>query len=132
MVTEVIQLNMAHFAKLDNNNIVIDVNVISNEAINNLPFPESELIGIQFLTEWSSGYANWKQTSYNSNFRKHYAGIGFTYNSNLDAFISPQPYSSWSLDETTCDWVAPIPYPTDEKLYTWDEETLTWIETIRE
>jgi len=132
MVTEVIQLNMAHFAKLNDNNIVIDINVVSNEAINNLPFPESEPIGIQFLTEWSNGHTNWKQTSYNSNFRKHYAGIGFTYNSNLDAFISPQPYSSWSLDETTCDWISPIPYPTDEKLYTWDEETLTWIETIRE
>jgi hypothetical protein len=126
MVTEVIQLNMAHFAKLDDNNIVIDVNVVNNEVINNLPFPESESIGIQFLTEWSGGYTNWKQTSYNSNFRKHYAGIGYSYNLTLDAFIAPQPYLSWSLDETTCNWIAPVPYPNDGNQYYWNESTLTW------
>jgi hypothetical protein len=132
MVTEVIQLNMAHFAKLDDNNIVLDIVVINNNVIEDLQFPESEPIGIQFLTEWSGGYTNWKQTSYNASFRKNYAGVGCTYDFNLDAFISPQPFASWSLDETTCNWISPIPYPTDEKLYTWDEETLTWIETIRE
>lgn len=118
---------MSHFAKLDNNNIVIDVNVVSNEAINNLPFPESEPIGIQFLTEWSGGYANWKQTSYNASFRKNYAGIGYTYNVELDAFISPQPYPSWTLNTNTAQWESPIPYPTDGKRYNWDESTLNWI-----
>lgn len=126
MVTEVIQLNMAHFAKLDDNNIVIDVNVVNNDVIDNLPFPESEPIGIKFLTEWSGGYTNWKQTSYNSSFRKHYAGIGFTYNANLDAFISPQPYPSWSLDTNTCNWFAPVSYPQDNKLYAWNENLLQW------
>jgi len=118
---------MSHFAKLDDNNIVIEVNVVSNDVINNLPFPESEPIGVEFLTTWSNGYTNWKQTSYNSTFRKHYAGIGFTYNSTLDAFIRPQPYPSWSLDENTCDWIAPIPYPTDDKFYNWDELTQSWV-----
>ena len=127
MVTEVIQHNMAHFAKLDNNNIVLDINVVSNETINNLPFPESETVGIQFLTEWSGGYTNWKQTSYNATFRKNYAGIGYTYDANLDAFTSPQPYPSWTLNTNTAQWQAPIPYPTDGKFYNWDESTLTWV-----
>ena len=126
MVTEVIQLNMAHFAKLDENNIVLDVNVVSNEVIDNLPFPESEPIGVQFLTEWSGGYTNWKQTSYNASFRKNYAGIGYSYDYALNAFIAPQPYPSWSLDTETCNWVAPIPYPNDGNLYNWNESTLTW------
>ena len=119
---------MAHFAKLDANNIVIDVNVVNNDTIENLPFPESEPIGVTFLIEWSGGYLNWKQTSYNAKFRKNYAGIGFTYDSVLDAFIPPKPYSSWLLDEQTCLWIAPTPYPNDGKLYVWDETTLTWVE----
>ena len=116
---------MSNFAKLDDQNIVIDVNVVNNEVIDNLPFPESEPVGIQFLTEWSGGYTNWKQTSYNASFRKHYAGIGFNYNPTLDAFIAPKPYPSWFLDETTCDWMAPVPYPASG-LYVWNESTLTW------
>jgi hypothetical protein len=80
---------MAHFAKLDDQNIVIDVNVVNNETINNLPFPESEPVGVAFLTEWSGGYTNWKQTSYNSNFRKNYAGIGYTYDPISDEFVPP-------------------------------------------
>ena len=119
---------MAHFAKLDNQNIVLDVNVVNNETINNLPFPESEPIGLAFLTEWSGGYTNWKQTSYNANFRKNYAGIGYTYDATLDAFIAPKPYPSWLLNTTTCQWQAPVPYPTDGKMYTWDEETQSWVE----
>jgi hypothetical protein len=81
---------MAHFAKLDDNNIVTEVNVVGNEMLNNLPFPESEPVGIAFLTKWSGGYTNWKQTSYNANFRKHYAGIGYTYDPVFDAFIPPE------------------------------------------
>lgn len=117
---------MAHFAKLDDNNIVIDVNVVNNDVVNNLPFPESEPIGIDFLTQWSGGYTNWKQTSYNNNFRKRYAGIGYTYDTSLDAFIAPQPYPSWTLDPVTTNWVAPVPYPTDGKDYTWNESTQSW------
>jgi len=119
---------MAHFAKLDDQNIVLDVNVVNNETINNLPFPESEPVGVAFLTEWSGGYTNWKQTSYNGNFRKNYAGIGYTYDSVLDAFIAPKPYPSWLLNTETCQWKAPIPYPTDGKLYYWNEDTHQWLE----
>ena len=117
---------MAHFAKLDDNNIVIDVNVVNNNDIDNLPFAESEPVGIAFLTQWSGGYTNWKQTSYNGNFRKRYAGIGYTYDTALDAFIAPQPYPSWTLDPVTTNWVAPVPYPTDDKNYIWNESTQSW------
>jgi hypothetical protein len=119
---------MAHFAKLDDSNIVLEVNVLDNEVIDNLPFPESEPIGIEFLTEWSGGYTNWLQTSYNNNFRGNYAGIGSTYDPIRDAFIPPQPYPSWLLNETTCQWEPPVPYPTDGKNYYWDETTLSWVE----
>ncbi len=119
---------MAHFAKLDENNIVIEVNVVNNSDLNNLEFPESEPIGIEFLKNWSGGYENWKQTSYNRNFRRHYAGIGFNYDSQRDAFVPPKPFPSWVLIEETCEWVAPIPYPNDGKSYRWDEPTISWIE----
>lgn len=118
---------MAHFAKLDDNNIVIEINVVNNETVNNLPFPESEPIGVAFLTEWSGGYTNWKQTSYNATFRKNYAGAGYVYDAVLDAFISPKPYSSWLLDTTTCQWKAPIPMPNDGRLYIWDEAAQAWV-----
>jgi len=121
---------MAHFAKLNDQNVVLDVNVVNNETINNLPFPESEPVGVAFLTEWSGGYTNWKQTSYNGNFRKNYAGIGYTYDSALDAFVPPSPYPSWLLNLDTCQWEPPTPRPTDEKLYSWDEETLSWVAAI--
>jgi len=119
---------MAHFAKLDDQSIVIDVNVVNNETVDNSPFPESETVGVAFLTDWSGGYTNWKQTSYNGNFRKNYAGIGYTYDAVLDAFIAPKPYPSWLLDTNTCQWQSPIPYPADEKRYQWDEETQSWVE----
>ena len=117
---------MAHFAKLDENNLVIDVNVVSNETLNSQPFPDSEPIGIMFLTEWSGGHTNWKQTSYNNNFRKNYASIGYTYDAALDAFIPPQPFLSWTLNEKTCQWDPPIQYPDDNKYYQWNEEMQTW------
>ena len=119
---------MANFAKLNDANIVIAVNAVSNDVIDNLPFPESEPIGVQFLTEWSGGYPNWKQTSINNNFRKHAAGIGYIYDATLDAFIPPKPFQSWLLNTTLCIWEAPIPYPTDGKEYYWDEATLSWVE----
>jgi hypothetical protein len=118
---------MAHFAKLDDQNIVIDVNVVNNETINNLPFPESEPVGVVFLTEWSDGYTNWKQTSYNANFRKNYAAVEFTYDPVLDAFIPPKPYPSWLLNTETCQWQPPTPYPSDGNVYSWDEATQSWV-----
>lgn len=117
---------MAHFAKLDENNIVLEVHVVSNDALDK---SNEEASGITFLTEWSGGYSNWKQTSYNGTFRKNYATPGDLYDSTRDAFIHPKPhFSSWSLNEETCKWQAPILYPTDGKFYTWDEATTSWIE----
>jgi hypothetical protein len=114
---------MAHFAKLDENNVVLEVNVIDNAALDN---NDEEASGIAFLTEWSGGYTNWKQTSFNNNIRKQYAGIGFSYDPLADVFIAPQPYPSWSLDENF-DWQPPTPRPTGMGWY-WDEDTLSWIE----
>lgn len=116
---------MAHFAKLDNNNNVLEVHVVNNAVLN--PSNE-EASGIAFLTEWSGGYTNWKQTSYNGNFRKNYAGIGYIYDEERDAFIAPKPFNSWVLDEETCRWKSPVPYPTDGKLYAWNESIINWEE----
>jgi hypothetical protein len=114
---------MAHFAKLDENNNVIDVNVVNNDVID---YQNEEESGISFLTQWSNGYSNWKQTSYNSSFRKKYAAVGDFYDANNDVFISPQPYPSWSLDENF-DWQPPTPRP-EGMDWSWDEATLTWVE----
>jgi hypothetical protein len=119
---------MAYFTKLDDASVVMEVIAVSNETLNNLPFPESEPVGVAFLTDWSGGYTNWKQTSYNANFRKNYAGIGFTYDAVLDAFIAPKPYPSWLLNTETCQWQPPVPYPTDGKRYYWNEDTQQWVE----
>lgn len=119
---------MAHFAKLDENNVVLDVNVVHNNELLDENGQESEAKGIQFLTAWSGGYSNWKQTSYNGSIRKNYAGIGFTFDAQRDAFIPPQPYASWILNETTCQWDAPVPYPNNGSRYTWDEAQQNWIE----
>jgi hypothetical protein len=119
---------MANFAKLDDNNIVIEVLGLSNDVVNNLPFPESESLGIAFLNNLLGENANWKQTSYNRNFRKQLASIGYTYDPGLDAFISPRNFPSWLLNLDTCEWEAPIPYPTNGKIYNWDEETQSWVE----
>ena len=118
---------MANFAQLDENYIVLQVNVVNNETIDNLPFPESEPVGVAFLQSLFGSTTVWKQTSYNANFRKNYAGIGYTYDPVLDAFIPPQPYPSWLLNTTTCQWEAPVPYPDDGKTYIWDEATLSWV-----
>lgn len=115
---------MAHFAQLDENNMVIQVIVVhNNELMDN--GMESEAKGIAFCQSLFPS-TNWKQTSYNGNMRKNYAGIGYTYDQQRDAFISPKPYASWTLDETTCLWVAPVPMPTDGKRYLWNESTQVW------
>lgn len=121
---------MAHFAKLDENNVVIDVNVVHNNELIDENGNESEQKGIDFLTSWSGGHKNWKQTSYNKSFRKNYAGIGYTYDPAKDAFIAPNDRPSWVLDESTCQWVPPIPFPNDGKAYKWDETTISWVEFI--
>jgi hypothetical protein len=118
---------MANFAQLDGSYIVTEVIVVNNETINDLPFPESESVGVAFLQSLFGSTTIWKQTSYNANFRKNYAGIGYTYDPVLDAFIPPKPYPSWLLNTTTCQWQAPVPYPDDGKTYIWDEATLSWV-----
>lgn len=119
---------MAHFAKLDENNVVLEVNVVHNDELIDSNGNESEEKGINFLINWSKGHTNWKQTSYNKNFRKNFAGIGYIYDENHDVFIPPKPYSSWILNEDEYLWNPPIPYPTDGKKYIWNEETISWIE----
>ena len=106
---------MSHFAEINSDGIVQRVIVAEQDFIN------SGLVGDSF---------NWVQTSYNGNFRKNYAGSGYTYDKTRDAFIAPQPYPSWTLVEATCQWESPIPYPTDDKMYTWDEETTNWVEAV--
>jgi hypothetical protein len=116
---------MAHFAQLNEQNIVTQVIVVANEELL-LDGIESEEKGVAFCQSLFGG--TWKQTSYNGNIRKNYAGIGDTYDSLRDAFIAPQPYPSWTLVEETCHWIAPVLYPTDGKYYNWNESTLTWVE----
>lgn len=116
---------MAHFAKINNENIVEQVLVVNNEVILKSDGTESELKGKQFLNA-TFGSAKWVQTSYNGTFRKNFAGIGFTYDTERDAFIPSQPFNSWALNEDTCLWESPIPYPTDGELYNWNEVTQTW------
>jgi len=118
---------MAHFAKLDDNNIVTEVHVVNNDVIT-VDGVESEQAGIDFLTNLF-GHSNWKQTSYNGSIRKRYCGIGYSYNSELDMFIPPKPHKSWTLDSNG-DWQAPVAYPTDGNRYDWDENNQSWIEHI--
>ena len=121
---------MAHFCELDSNNVVLRVIVVSNADTSTAQGEEKESIGIAFCERLLGG--TWVKTSYNGNIRKNYAGIGYTYDKDRDAFIPPKPYASWVLNETTCLWNAPMPYPTDvgtpeaPKMYTWNEETRTW------
>jgi hypothetical protein len=116
---------MAHFAELDSNNVVLRVVVIANKDTADADGVEKEYIGAAFCESVLGG--TWKQTSYNGNIRKNYAGVGYTYRADIDAFVAPQPYPSWVLDENA-QWQAPVPYPTDGKRYEWDEATQSWIE----
>jgi hypothetical protein len=111
---------MAHFAKLGKGNIVLTVEVVSNDIATN------EQIGVEFLQNLYGDRAVWKQTSYNANIRKNFAGIGFKYDQTRDAFIPPKPFNSWILNEDTCRWEAPIAYPDDDNRYTWNETNQTW------
>lgn len=108
---------MSHFAELDQNNIVTRVLVGNNDFSNE---------GYDWFVENLGG--RWVQTSYNGTIRKNFAGIGFTYDEELDAFIPPQPFDSWTLNEETCHWEPPVEYPQDGKMYNWNEETTNWEE----
>ena len=114
---------MAHFAEIGEDNIVIRVIVVNNEELM-VDGQESEAKGAQFCRDLLGGV--WKQTSYNGNFRKNYAGTGYRYDSQRDAFIPPKPYNSWILNEETCLWQPPIEYPNDGNLYSWNEDSQNW------
>ena len=116
---------MAHFAQLDENNVVINVIVVSNEELKDELGNESEANGIQFCEDHFGG--RWIQTSYNRAFRKNFAGVGSSYDIGRDAFVPPKPYPSWVLNEATCAWESPTPIPLDGKVYSWDESTTSWI-----
>jgi len=115
---------MAHFAQLNEENLVTQVIVVANQDTADQDGVENEAIGIEFCTNLLGG--TWKQTSYNANIRKNYAGVGYKYDATLDAFIPPQPFASWVLDEDKAQWKAPVDYPTEEGRFTWNEATLTW------
>jgi hypothetical protein len=119
---------MAHFAQINENGVVLQVIVVNNTDTLDENGIEKESVGILFCENLLGG--KWIQTSYNRNIRKNYAGIGYIYDLNRDAFIPPQPYASWVLDENTCLWNSPTPMPTDGKRYTWDESTTSWIEIL--
>ena len=111
---------MAHFAKLGIGNIVERVEVVSNDIAT------TEQEGINFLNNLYKTRDVWKQTSYNNNFRKNFAGIGFRYDDVRDAFIEPKPFSSWILNEDTCRWEAPVAKPNDGQRYNWNETNQQW------
>ena len=128
---------MATFAKIGLNNKVIGVHSLHNDVLKDSNGVEQEVLGIDFLTKLH-GWSIWKQTSYNTiggvhklggtPFRKNHAGIGYTHDEDKDAFIPQKPYNSWTLNEDTCQWSAPVAYPDDDKVYGWDEETTNWKE----
>ena len=115
---------MAHFAELDENNTVLQVIVVHNNELLDTSGNESEAKGVEFCSTLF-GHTNWVQTSYNSNIRKQFAGTGYTYDSDKDIFVAPQPYPSWSLDDNS-DWQAPTPMPEDDNMYSWNEDTQSW------
>jgi hypothetical protein len=126
---------MASFAKIGLNGKVIEVQSVVNEVLHDANGVEQESIGIDFLTKLT-GWAIWKQTSYNTHagvhssggipLRKNHAGVGYTYDEDRDAFIPPKPFNSWILNEDTCQWQSPIPYPQDNNKYNWNEQNQSW------
>ena len=126
---------MASFAKIGLNGKVIEVHSVVNEVLHDSNGIEREDIGVDFLTKLT-GWAIWKQTSYNTHggvhssggtpLRKNHAGIGMTYDEDRDAFIPKKPFNSWVLNESTCLWEAPIPYPQDNNKYSWNEQNQSW------
>jgi hypothetical protein len=123
---------MAHFAEIDSNNVVLRVIVVDNKDTSTPDGTEVESIGVAFCQRLFGG--NWLKTSYNGNVRKNYAGMGYTYNAGLNAFVPPKPFASWILNNDTALWDAPTPMPSDAgtgeppKRYSWDEATTSWVE----
>ena len=117
---------MAHFVRIENG-VVVQGIVVSDKDTADEHGVEKEDIGIAFCSNLLGG--TWKQTSYNARIRKNYAGIGYTYDETLDAFVPPKPFASWVLDTDKAQWKAPVDMPVDDKRYTWDEETLAWVES---
>jgi hypothetical protein len=115
---------MAHFAEIGLNNKVLRVIVVHNNELLDTNGVEQEAKGADFCRNLFGG--TWVQTSYNGNMRKNFAGAGFTYDSDRDAFIPPKPYPSWVLNEETCRWDAPVAMPDDGNMYYWNEENLNW------
>ena len=111
---------MAHFAKLGIGNIILTVEVVSNDIA------LTEQAGVDFLNNLHGSRDVWKQTSYNNNIRKNFAGVGYTYDQTRDAFIPKKPFNSWILNETTCQWEAPVALPDTENRYNWNETNQTW------
>jgi hypothetical protein len=124
---------MAHFAKLGTGNIIEQVISINNAVITDANGVEQEQLGVDFINKLYNTRNVWKQTSYNGNIRKNFAGIGFKYDQTRDAFIAPKPFNSWTLNEDTCIWEAPVAMPTltqeqidNNNYYRWNEENLSW------
>lgn len=118
---------MAHFAELDIFGNVLRVIVVGNETLGFREFPESEPYGQAFCKDICGAGTAWRQASYNRNFRGNYPGRGYRYDTDLDVFIPPKPYDSWTLSSITLDWEPPKPYPADGTDYMWDERQLDWV-----
>lgn len=119
---------MAHFARIENN-IVTEVITVHNNVLLDENGNEQESLGIDFCQTLYGDATNWRQTSYNGNFRKNFAAIGYKYDTARHAFIAPKPFDSWVLNDTTCCWDPPTPYPGDEDThYRWDESTTSWVQ----
>jgi hypothetical protein len=121
---------MAHFAEINSDNIVQKVIVVDNNDCKDAEGNESEAVGAAFCNTLLGGI--WKQTSYNGNFRKNYAGIEYTFDEERDAFIPPKPYSKWILNEDTCNWEAPLAYPEGDNPYIWNDNKGEWEEIVPE
>lgn len=119
---------MAHFAQLDENNIVLKVIVVDNSNCLDGNGDESEAVGVAYCQSILGDSTTWKQTSYNKNFRANYASVGYTYDPTNNVFIAPRPYPSWSLNTTSWGWDPPVAYPIDNKVYSWNEASRTWVE----
>lgn len=119
---------MARFAKLDSNNIVIKVIYIDDDMITDIAGIKQESLGIEYLNKTFGFHPRWVQTDPNCLFRKNYAGIGFKYDSALNAFIPPKPYESWILNEETCQWESSVAKPDNINAYRWNEDSLSWIQ----
>jgi len=115
---------MAHFAELDANNVVQRVIVVANKDTADANGNEVESIGVAFCQKLFGG--TWVQTSYNGNKRKNYAGVGYTYDADIDAFVPPKPYASWVLNDAA-QWEAPVAMPDDGQMYSWDEDSQSWV-----